>query len=111
MCAFKVGVFLGINPAYYLQEGTAMELPFRRLVLSLDANLLGTVKEMNQTVYETLISCSSNQLYVLSRVFWTEPLMSKKKKKGAFIASAGGIAPLPGWESMGSLSRVIKWLE
>jgi len=80
MCAFQVGVFLGMSPAYYLQKGIAVELPSRRLVLSLDASLFGTVKKMNLTVYKTPTCRGTRRLHVLCRMFWTEPLASNKKE-------------------------------
>lgn len=61
MCAFEMRVFLDINPAY-LQKGIAMELPSHRVVPSLDANLLGTVKKLKLTAYEAFASHSSNEL-------------------------------------------------
>lgn len=56
MCTFTVGVFLDINQGCCLQKRIVMELPSRRLVLSLDANFFGTVQKTNLTAYESLVS-------------------------------------------------------
>lgn len=65
-----------------------MELPSHKLVLNLDAGLFGTVKKMNLTAYKTLVSCSSNQLHVRSRVVWIKPLTSEKRSFYCFSRSS-----------------------
>lgn len=81
MYAFKVGVFLDINPGCCLQKRIVMELPSRRLVLSLGANFFGTVQKMNPTAYESLASPTVTIICMcFPECFGPKSLQPKSKK-------------------------------